>query len=415
MKIIKPHILLIFFLNIFFKSNSQTINQIFDEGLTLKKSGNCLSAIEKFNKILSIDKNYYDAWYEKAECLFLTKKYDEAIETLNNLLKINSKHIKGRLLKAKILITKNKNTEAIEDLKKILLLDDKNLEALELLIIAYLKFPDKKNTLINELLKAKALNSKNPLIYYKLSEHYKEKKQYEQALENINTAIKLDSNSYEFYFFRATINYEINNCLEVIKDLSNLIKRNFVSEKILEIRADCALRLKQYEIALSDYSRILSEFNKNKVEIYIRRGKIYSLLDNPQKAINDYSKAIYINPTVDSIYLMRAEEYLKLGKSKINLAIKDLKKVIELNSNNYKAFLKLGILHIEKKRFYEALQYLDKSIKINPTAEAYFYRGAIYYEMNDLKNSCLDLQKAKNLGYEKAQEILEKFCMNFNK
>ena len=62
------------------------------------------------------------------------------------------------------------------------------------------------------------------------------------------------------------------------------------------------------------------------------------------------------------------------------------------------------------KKFDLALEDLTKSIKISPSGEAYFYRGAVKDLMKDKNGACQDLTKARDMGNEEAVEKLRRLC-----
>ena len=53
----------------------------------------------------------------------------------------------------------------------------------------------------------------------------------------------------------------------------------------------------------------------------------------------------------------------------------------------------------------------EPSIQINPkNVDAYFMRGVLRIEFGDMKNGCLDLSKAGELGDSKAYEVIKEKC-----
>lgn len=58
-----------------------------------------------------------------------------------------------------------------------------------------------------------------------------------------------------------------------------------------------------------------------------------------------------------------------------------------------------------------ALKLYDESITINPKYDlAYYNRGITKLNLSDTKGACIDLKKAKELGYKKVEETISKFC-----
>lgn len=78
------------------------------------------------------------------------------------------------------------------------------------------------------------------------------------------------------------------------------------------------------------------------------------------------------------------------------------------NSQNY---LKIAIEKYNLKDYKGAIPYCNEAIASNPKeGEAYYYRGNSKYELKDTTGACIDLRKALELGYKKADEIILKSC-----
>ena len=70
----------------------------------------------------------------------------------------------------------------------------------------------------------------------------------------------------------------------------------------------------QYKNALSIAKEIL-ELNEGESKSYHIIGKIYSLLEDHQKAIDNYLKAIELNPTCNLNYNSISQSFSALGKN----------------------------------------------------------------------------------------------------
>jgi hypothetical protein len=67
-------------------------------------------------------------------------------------------------------------------------------------------------------------------------------------------------------------------------------------------------------------------------------------------------------------------------------------------------------MYINQKRYDLALDDLNESIKIQPSGEAYFWRGAVKSIKNDSKGACFDLKTSATMGYEDAKARVEELC-----
>jgi tetratricopeptide (TPR) repeat protein len=78
---------------------------------------------------------------------------------------------------------------------------------------------------------------------------------------------------------------------------------------------------------------------------------------------------------------------------------------------NYDAIRWRGILKYNKKDFNGALNDLEKVINSNQKdGLAYYYRGKIKIQKNEMDSACLDLSKAGELGVEEAYELIKQTC-----
>jgi len=117
------------------------------------------------------------------------------------------------------------------------------------------------------------------------------------------------------------------------------------------------------------------------------------------------------------IYSTNAEDYIKSGLEKIEVkdfegAFSDFSIAIEMDPNSAEAYYQRGLLlGKEMHKYTKAIKDFTKAIKIKSDfAEAYYDRGVTYVILDDLKNSCTDWQKAKELGHNDAEALLEKYC-----
>lgn len=85
------------------------------------------------------------------------------------------------------------------------------------------------------------------------------------------------------------------------------------------------------------------------------------------------------------IFFICIEAYVNSGLTKYYMkqydeALKDLSKVIELDTFNYYAYNNRGIVKYELKDYQGAIEDFNKSIELNPFyAHPYFNRGDVKY------------------------------------
>jgi tetratricopeptide (TPR) repeat protein len=118
--------------------------------------------------------------------------------------------------------------------------------------------------------------------------------------------------------------------------------------------------------------------------------------NNYEYKIENYSKAIALDPKFSNAYNNRGSNYGKMGK--IKEALIDFNKAIELNPKNSFAYYNRGKFYAETERYQEALLDNNKAIEIDPKyAMAYFNRGVTYDKLSKYKEAITDFSKAIQL------------------
>lgn len=92
-------------------------------------------------------------------------------------------------------------------------------------------------------------------------------------------------------------------------------------------------------------------------------------------------------------------------------AIQDYNKAIELNPNFYEVFYYSGLVKANLKDFRGAIKDYDKTIELNPNhTSTYYRRGLVKIILQQIDSGCLDLSKAGELGYGEAYEAIKEYC-----
>lgn len=129
-------------------------------------------------------------------------------------------------------------------------------------------------------------------------------------------------------------------------------------------------------------------------------------------AIDDYSNAIKLDPKYEGAFLNRGVCYYELKK--MGKAIEDYNKVIELNSTYPAVHLNRAIAKIAISDYEGALADLNLVIsqkkETKLLASEYYQRAEVYIKLGKNNEACLDISKAKELGYKTIDEAFTKLC-----
>jgi tetratricopeptide (TPR) repeat protein len=172
--------------------------------------------------------------------------------------------------------------------------------------------------------------------------------------------------------------------------------------------------LEKFSRLLEDVSRqgktILDEFQKSpqfksktsrQAQKHARKGYDNYKENRIEKAIDELSQAIAIEPQNFEAYFWRGRAFMRRGQ--FEEAIGDFKKVLDLNPDYSPAYDNLGWLFFRRNEYDQSLAYLNQSIALKPeNAWAHEMRSRVYFKKGDLKSALENAQTACKLGAKDA-------------
>jgi tetratricopeptide (TPR) repeat protein len=181
----------------------------------------------------------------------------------------------------------------------------------------------------------------------------------------------------------------------------------------------------QTEKAMEDYDRAIA-LDPFYAKAYATRGFVHDRLGQVDKAIADYDKAIALNPRDAQAFNNRGVIFEKMGR--FDKAIEDYNKVIEIDPNESQSYNNRGVVYEKMGRFDRALADYDRAIALNQSnSDAYYNRGNAYDEMGRFDEAISDYDKAialnpndsqaynnRGLVFEKMND-LDKAIADYNK
>lgn len=108
----------------------------------------------------------------------------------------------------------------------------------------------------------------------------------------------------------------------------------------------------------------------------------------------------------------RAEKYKETGNQyfkdhQYTQAIEAFSKAIEDEPDFSVAYYNRGLVYYDLELYYKAIVDFDMAIMLTPDdRDAYYARGLSYSKVNKLKLAMIDVQKAADMGNQKAKELL---------
>lgn len=158
------------------------------------------------------------------------------------------------------------------------------------------------------------------------------------------------------------------------------------------------------EDAIQEYSKAI-EIDPRSAVAYNNRGVIYDDLKEYEKAVEDYDKAIELDQSYATAYYNRGIIYQNLGQ--YEKAIEDYSKAIELKPDYAYAYNNRGNVYKNLKQQEKAMKDYNKSIELDPSnAYAYNNRGVTYKNLEQYEKAIEDYTQAIKLDpkYKRAYQ-----------
>ncbi len=206
-------------------------------------------------------------------------------------------------------------------------------------------------------------------------------KKHGEAIDAYSKSIALNPNVAVTYNNRGAARNELGLYEDASNDCNQAINIDSVYAPAYINRGVAKSALGQYESAIADYDNAI-HLDSNLTNAFNNRGIVMGKLDRYEEAISDYDKAISLKPDNAEAYNNRGVAQMNL--SRFEAAITDYREALNLGFDKTKAYFNLGEAQAKLGQKDEARRDLKTSLQLARAADNQKVISQVELELNKL-------------------------------
>jgi tetratricopeptide (TPR) repeat protein len=395
----------------------------YNQGVQLISEEKYKEALAALNQAIAADGTYAEAYIAKGDALKEMQYYQEAAQAYTQALDMsrgltsaaNSAAFNGRG-ECFMESSPPDYNMAMNDFTNALDLDRGNAKALSNIGHIYVNFAQDPQKGLDRLDEALAINPQDARAYRDRGMGHAQLREFDQAIADVQEAIKVDPKDYETYSTLATIYLFQDKFSEASDALGEAIKayepkkrgeaKTFITGYIF--RADARLKLGEHETdpakkeaafegAIADANAVLAEYEDRFPEsgrALFRRGRAERHLERYSDAVDSLTRAIQTVPAGQTIeyisdaYMFRGICWFHIGS--LDLARGDFERASATGGGfqDPRIFLWIGYTHHQQGDYRQAIENYNKAIAKSPDfALAHVNKGRAYMDLREYKKA----------------------------
>lgn len=227
------------------------------------------------------------------------------------------------------------------------------------------------------------------------------------SLENMNISmadcdrlIQADPQCRRFadlYTFRACAYKDEDQPQKALLDLDKSIALGQHSPLLYICRAQCYLAMDKYQQALESTTELINRYKQPQSYPNEMRARCLEALNQPEKALADWNRAVELEPHNDACYSGRVRVLERLHK--LDAAIADYTHLINSHPKDETLLYLRAKVYFNAGKCKEALADLNKSISMDPVPSATVYelRAKVYDKLGKAQEAKRDRESASKV------------------
>ena len=217
----------------------------------------------------------------------------------------------------------------------------------------------------------------NPDLYFQRAKAYFAHKDFETAISDMQIVLKIDSTKPDYYMFLSDLYFTQNKTRDTRDMLRKAISLDTSNSQALMKYSQLFYLLRKYDTAIFFINRSLHYDNANAVANF-QKGMILKEAGDTAKAISSFQSAVEFNQKYYDAYMQLG---LLFSVKKNPLAIDYFNNALKIDSNSIEAHYAKGKFLQIAGDYENALSEYNSILVISPEhQDATFNIGAIYYE-----------------------------------
>lgn len=286
-------------------------------------------ALRDINKKLRDNPDNLDLYHERARYFMENKKYTEATADMKRIMALDSSKVAYLMTNVDLCFFQNKTGRAKQLLERVLRLEPKNTDA-----------------------------------RLRLSQLFVYVRQYQPALNQLDTVLMQNENNAQAYFMKGMVFKETGDTARAVSSMQTAVEQD------------------------PDY-----------YNAYIQLGMLHAA-KHSKLAVDYYLNAIKVQPNSEEAIYNLGKFYQDEGQYPI--AIETYTTLLKVNPRQYNAYYNIGVIQLEKMlKYEEALKNFNLAIESEPRdPRAVYARGLCYERLNKPNNAIEDYRQVLLLDPE---------------
>jgi len=220
-------------------------------------------------------------------------------------------------------------------------------------------------------------------------------KQYGEAIDAYDQAIRFDSTNARFYSNKSYTLIELKRYEEAIAACDQAIRLDSTNACAYNNKGCALIELKRYGEAIAAYDQAI-RLDPTNARFYSNKGRALNRLKRYEEAVATYDQAIHLDPTNTLAYYKKGYILNSLKQHEEAIVVYD--QAIHLNPNDAPAYNGKGNALYDLQRYEQALLIYEQALRLDPNY------ASVYNNMgNTLKR--LGKDREAQQAYERAKQF----------